>query len=155
MLWPVQQSGAAVKHNDIIVTLGLLSKQHVTHTPISHVSLVLWSSVLGCWFFFLAWILVQVIILVQLNILIAQDSFLPVQTSKSIMKSRNSFTCSVRSLRGNKKNTWTLGNQITDFTQNMNNRLRIFPITTFKWRQLEVGVLVAWIIEGESKWDHN
>ena len=31
---------AAVKHNDVILTLGLLSKQHVAHTPISHVSLV-------------------------------------------------------------------------------------------------------------------
>ena len=39
LLWPVRQSGAAVEHNDIIVTLGLPSKQHVTHTPISHVSL--------------------------------------------------------------------------------------------------------------------
>ena len=39
LLWPVQQSGAAVKHNDIIVTLGLLSKQQVAYTPVSHVSL--------------------------------------------------------------------------------------------------------------------
>ena len=28
MLWPVRQSGAAVEHNDVIVTLGLLRKQH-------------------------------------------------------------------------------------------------------------------------------
>ena len=40
LLWPVRQLGAAVKHNDVIVTLGLLSKQHVGHTPISHVSLL-------------------------------------------------------------------------------------------------------------------
>ena len=39
LLWPVRQSGAAVKHNDVILTLCLLSKQHVSHTPISHVSL--------------------------------------------------------------------------------------------------------------------
>ena len=39
LLWLVRQSGAAVEHNDVKVTLGLLSKQHVTHTPISHVSL--------------------------------------------------------------------------------------------------------------------
>ena len=32
----------------------------------------------------------------------------------------------------NKKNYLNFRNQITDFTQNMNNRLRIFPITTFK-----------------------
>ena len=31
MLWPVQQSGAA----DVILTLGLLSKQHIGHTPVS------------------------------------------------------------------------------------------------------------------------
>ena len=31
--------GAAVEHIDILVTLGLLSKQQVVHTPISHVSL--------------------------------------------------------------------------------------------------------------------
>ena len=41
LLWPVQQSGAAVQHNDAIVTLGLLSKQLVLQTPKSHVSLVL------------------------------------------------------------------------------------------------------------------
>ena len=38
LFWPVWQSGAAVEYNDIILTLGLLSKQHVAHTPISHVS---------------------------------------------------------------------------------------------------------------------
>ena len=43
LVWPVRQSGAAVEHNDIILTLGLLSKQHVAHTPISHVSLVKWN----------------------------------------------------------------------------------------------------------------
>ena len=32
--------GAAVKHNDVILTLGLLGKQHVKHTPINHVSLL-------------------------------------------------------------------------------------------------------------------
>ena len=31
---------AAVEHNDVILTLGLLSKQHVAHTAISHVSLL-------------------------------------------------------------------------------------------------------------------
>ena len=36
---PVQHSGAAGEHNDVIVTLGLLSKQNVMHTPRSHVSL--------------------------------------------------------------------------------------------------------------------
>ena len=36
LLWPVQQSWAAVEHNDVILTLGLLSEHH---TPISHVSL--------------------------------------------------------------------------------------------------------------------
>ena len=40
LLWPVQQSWAAVEHNDVILTLGLLSKQHVAHTAISHVSLL-------------------------------------------------------------------------------------------------------------------
>ena len=40
LLWPVRQSGAAVEHIDVILTLGLLSKQHVSHTPISHVSLI-------------------------------------------------------------------------------------------------------------------
>ena len=39
LLWPVRQSGAAVEHNDAILTLALLSKQHVAHTPICHVSL--------------------------------------------------------------------------------------------------------------------
>jgi hypothetical protein len=39
LLWPVQQLGAAVELNDVIVTLGLLSKQHIMHTPISHASL--------------------------------------------------------------------------------------------------------------------
>ena len=39
LLWPVWQSGAAVEHNDVILTLGLLSKQYVAHTPTSHVSL--------------------------------------------------------------------------------------------------------------------
>jgi hypothetical protein len=39
LLWPVRQSVVAVEHIDVLVTLGLLSKQHVTHTPISHVSL--------------------------------------------------------------------------------------------------------------------
>ena len=41
LLWPVLQSGAAVEHNDIILTLGLLSKQHIAHSPIgiSHISL--------------------------------------------------------------------------------------------------------------------
>ena len=38
LLWPVRQSVVAVAHNDLKLTLGLLSKQHVTHTPISHVS---------------------------------------------------------------------------------------------------------------------
>ena len=38
---PVQQSEAAVEPNDVIVTLGLLSKQHIVHTPISHISLVI------------------------------------------------------------------------------------------------------------------
>ena len=40
MLVLPRQSGAAVEHNDVIMTLVLLSKQHVTHTPISHVSLI-------------------------------------------------------------------------------------------------------------------
>ena len=40
LLWPLQQSGPAVKDNDVIVTLGQLSKQHVAHTPIEHVSLL-------------------------------------------------------------------------------------------------------------------
>ena len=40
LLWPVRQSGAAVEHNYVRVTLGLLSKQHVANTPISHFSLV-------------------------------------------------------------------------------------------------------------------
>ena len=35
LFWPVWQSGAAVEYNDIILTLGLLSKQHVAHTPIT------------------------------------------------------------------------------------------------------------------------
>ena len=39
LLWSVWQSGAAVEHNDVILTSNLLSKQHVTHTPISLVSL--------------------------------------------------------------------------------------------------------------------
>ena len=38
LLWPVCQLGAAVEHNDVILTLGLLSKQSVVHTPVSHVS---------------------------------------------------------------------------------------------------------------------
>ena len=37
----VQQLEAAVEPNDVIVTLGLLSKQHIMHTPISHISLVI------------------------------------------------------------------------------------------------------------------
>ena len=37
LLWPVRQSGAAVKHNDVTLTLGLLSKQHIAHTPTIHV----------------------------------------------------------------------------------------------------------------------
>jgi hypothetical protein len=40
LLWP-RQLGAAVEHNDVILTLGLLSKQHIAHNPMSHVSLVL------------------------------------------------------------------------------------------------------------------
>ena len=32
LLWPVRQSGAAVEHNDVILYLGLLSKQHVNPT---------------------------------------------------------------------------------------------------------------------------
>ena len=39
LLWPVWQLGADVEHNDVMVTLGLLSKQHVPHNHISHVSL--------------------------------------------------------------------------------------------------------------------
>ena len=39
LVWPVRQSGAAVEHNDVTVTLGLLNKQHIAHTPISCVSL--------------------------------------------------------------------------------------------------------------------
>ena len=35
LLWPVRQSEAAVEHNEVILYLGLLSKQLVTHTPIS------------------------------------------------------------------------------------------------------------------------
>ena len=46
LLWPVRQLGAAVEHNDVILTLGLLSKQHVAHTPISHVSLAMANSCL-------------------------------------------------------------------------------------------------------------
>ena len=34
------QWGPAVEYNDVIVTLGLLCKQHVAHTPISHISLI-------------------------------------------------------------------------------------------------------------------
>ena len=34
LLWPVRQLEADVKHNDVIVTLGLLSKQHVARTHI-------------------------------------------------------------------------------------------------------------------------
>ena len=44
-LWLVRQSVAAVKHNDVILTLGLLGKQHVKHTPINHVSL-LWIKII-------------------------------------------------------------------------------------------------------------
>ena len=40
LLWPVRQSGASVEHNDVILTLGLLSKQQITHTSISHISLL-------------------------------------------------------------------------------------------------------------------
>ena len=40
LLWPVQQLGAALEHNDVILSLGLLSKQPITNTPISHVSLI-------------------------------------------------------------------------------------------------------------------
>ena len=40
LLWPVPQSGADVEHNDIILTLGLPSKQHIAYTPTSHVSLL-------------------------------------------------------------------------------------------------------------------
>ena len=39
LVWPVWQSGAAVEHNDVILTLGLHINGHVVHTPISHVSL--------------------------------------------------------------------------------------------------------------------
>ena len=39
LFWPVRQSRATVKHNDIINILGLHSKHAVTHTPISHISL--------------------------------------------------------------------------------------------------------------------
>ena len=38
--WLLRQSGAAVEHNDAIVTLSLLGKQYVAHTAISHVSLI-------------------------------------------------------------------------------------------------------------------
>jgi hypothetical protein len=31
LLWPVRQSGAVVEHSDVILTLGLLSKQLVAH----------------------------------------------------------------------------------------------------------------------------
>ena len=41
-IWLVWQSGTAVEHNDVIVTLGLVSIQHVAKTPVSHVS---WSSI--------------------------------------------------------------------------------------------------------------
>ena len=41
LLWSVRQSGATFEHNDVKLTLGLLSKQHSAHTPMSHVSLVL------------------------------------------------------------------------------------------------------------------
>ena len=40
LLWPVWQLGAAVEHNDVILTLGLHTTSCVAHTPISHVSLV-------------------------------------------------------------------------------------------------------------------
>lgn len=39
LLWPVWQSGAAVEHNNVILTLGLHTNGHITHTPIRHVSL--------------------------------------------------------------------------------------------------------------------
>ena len=40
LLWPLRQLGAAVQHNGVILTLGLLRKQDVTHTHISHVSFI-------------------------------------------------------------------------------------------------------------------
>jgi hypothetical protein len=39
LLWPILQSEADVKHNDVIVTLGLYTTGRVMRTPISHVSL--------------------------------------------------------------------------------------------------------------------
>ena len=39
-VWLMRQSGAAVEHNDVILTLGLISKQHVPETPISNVSMI-------------------------------------------------------------------------------------------------------------------
>ena len=39
LLWQVRQFGAAIEHNDVIMTLGYLRKQLVVNTPISHVSL--------------------------------------------------------------------------------------------------------------------
>ena len=41
LLWQVRQSGAAVEHNNVILTLGLHTTGRVTHTPISHVSLIM------------------------------------------------------------------------------------------------------------------
>ena len=40
LLWPVQQLGAAVEHNDVILNLDLHTASWVVHTPINHVSLV-------------------------------------------------------------------------------------------------------------------
>ena len=39
LLWLVRQLGAAVKHNDVILTLGLHTTGRVGHTPKSHISL--------------------------------------------------------------------------------------------------------------------
>ena len=39
LVWPVRQSGAAVEHNDVILTLGLHTTCRVLHTSKSHVSL--------------------------------------------------------------------------------------------------------------------
>ena len=40
LLWPVQQSEAPVEHNEVLLTLGLNTANCVTHTSLSHVSLV-------------------------------------------------------------------------------------------------------------------
>ena len=40
LLWPVWQLGAAVEHNDVILTLGLHAIGHVAHTHTSHISMI-------------------------------------------------------------------------------------------------------------------